>query len=236
MVDFVRSASAERGVVTRLEYDPNRSARIALVDYAPRTPDGDGTAVKPQYAYILAPEGLKAGDSVANGPGAGIFPGCALALRDMPAGTVVHNVEMRPGGGGQLCRAAGTSATLIKKGDDGYALLRLASGETRRLLAACVATVGVVGNKEHHNRKLGASPFPPSDRAVRARRRALTRAPFPLPRRQGWYQPPPGPAAARARRGHESSGPPARRRRGQDERRAAERNSLGAAHERVPHA
>lgn len=155
MVDFVRASGAARGVVLRLEYDPNRSARIALLDYAPPPASPDAPRPPPKYAYILAPEGLKAGDSVGNGPGAGVFPGCAMALRDLPAGTVVHNVEMRPGGGGQLCRAAGTSAVLIKKGDDGYATLRLASGETRLLRAECTATVGVVGNKEHHNRKLG---------------------------------------------------------------------------------
>jgi len=155
MVDFVRAAGAVRGVVQRLEYDPNRSARIALLDYALPPASPDAPRPPPKYAYILAPEGLKAGDSVGNGPGAGVFPGCAMALRDLPAGTVVHNVEMRPGGGGQLCRAAGTSAVLIKKGDDGYATVRLASGETRLLRAECTATVGVVGNKEHHNRKLG---------------------------------------------------------------------------------
>lgn len=215
-VDFVRPPQV-RGLVTRLEYDPNRSARIALVNYAQgatlppppppplaraaqlaaraqasasapgaRRGGGGGAAAsaaaapagaraaataaaaaqvqaahpaadepRPIYAYILAPDGLKAGDVVASGPGAGVFPGHSMPLRDLPVGTVVHNLEMRPGGGGKLVRAAGTSATLVKKGDDGYATVRLASGETRLLLLGCGATVGAVGNKEHHNRKLG---------------------------------------------------------------------------------
>lgn len=156
MVDFARTLSASRGVVQRLEYDPNRSARIALVDYAqPASPGSSAAAPAPVYSYILAPEGLKAGDSVASGPKAGIFPGNALAMRDMPAGTTVHNLEMRPGSGGKLVRAAGTSATLVKKGEDGYVTVRLASGEQRLLREECMATVGSVSNKEHHNRKLG---------------------------------------------------------------------------------
>lgn len=163
MVDFARSLSASKGVVVRLEYDPNRSARIALVDYSQPKPAGTPVPApnaklstpSSQLGYMLAPEGLKAGDPVQSGASAGIFVGSAMPMRDMPAGTVVHNVEMRPGGGGQLCRAAGTSATLIKKGDDGYVVVRLASGELRRLREECGATVGVVGNKEHHNRKLG---------------------------------------------------------------------------------
>jgi large subunit ribosomal protein L2 len=166
MIDFARTAggvgaSASRGVVQRLEYDPNRSARIALLAFEPRAPPAaavngtPGTPLTPSFAYIIAPEGLKAGDAVSSGPGAGIFPGNALALRDLPIGTQVHNIEMRPGGGGQLVRAAGTSATLVKKGEDGYATVRLASGEQRLLRSECMATVGAVGNKEHHNRKLG---------------------------------------------------------------------------------
>ena len=154
VVDFARAPSTTRGLVTRLEYDPNRSARIALVNYAAAAV-GDAPASPPRLSYILAPEGVKPGDSVASGPDAGIFPGNALALNDMPAGTTIHNIEMRPGGGGKLVRAAGTSAVLVKKGTDGYATVRLASGETRLLRGECVATVGVVGNKEHHNRKLG---------------------------------------------------------------------------------
>jgi large subunit ribosomal protein L2 len=165
MVDFKRTAFPEaKGVVQRFEYDPNRSARIALVDYAPSAVRRSSTAsaaqlpstpLSPKLAYILAPDGLKVGDEVASGPKAGIFPGNAMALKDMPAGTTVHNIEMRPGGGGKLCRAAGTSATLVKKGADGYAVVRLASGEQRLLREECVATVGSVGNKEHQNRKLG---------------------------------------------------------------------------------
>ena len=166
LVDFKRTELAgQPGVVQRVEYDPNRSGRIALVDYRPVTPAGGATepggggkqqGEKPVYRYILAPEGLKAGDTVASGVGAGIYPGNSLAMKDMPVGTVIHNLEMHPGGGGKLVRAAGTSATLVKKDEaSGYVTVRLASGETRLLRQECMASVGVVSNKDHHNRKLG---------------------------------------------------------------------------------
>lgn len=168
LVDFKRTELAGLpGVVQRVEYDPNRSGRIALVDYRQVTPAGAAAAEpaaagkqepqeKPIYRYILAPDGLKAGDTVASGVGAGIYPGNALAMKDMPVGTVIHNLEMKPGGGGKLVRAAGTSATLVKKDEaTGYVTVRLASGETRLLRQECMACVGVVSNKEHHNRKLG---------------------------------------------------------------------------------
>ena len=163
MIDLARTAAppGARGIVQRLEYDPNRSARIALLQYEPPAAAAASTSgapvapATPTFAYVIAPEGVKAGDALVAGRGAGVFPGHALPLRDLPVGTTIHNIEMRPGGGGQLVRAAGTSATLVKKGDDGYAIVRLASGETRRLRGECVATVGAVGNKEHHNRKIG---------------------------------------------------------------------------------
>ena len=170
-VDFKRTELAgTQGKVERIEYDPNRSGRIALVDYSQPAANvmQEGTsasaeasgaapaAVKPVYRYILAPDGLKAGDTVASGPSAGIFAGNALAMKDMPVGTVIHNIEMNPGGGGKLVRAAGTSATLVKKDEaSGYVTVRLASGETRLLRQECMATVGTVSNKDHHNRKLG---------------------------------------------------------------------------------
>lgn len=144
-VDFKRQLWDVTGNVERIEYDPNRSARIALVDY--------GETHK--KAYIIAPDGLKPGDVVQAGPSAGIQLGNALPLSSMPIGTIVHNVEMVPKRGGQLARAAGTHATLLKKGEDGYALIKLSSGEQRKVLNGCMATVGTVSNKDHSNRKLG---------------------------------------------------------------------------------
>ena len=161
IIQFKRPLDGARCVVQRLEYDPNRSARIALLEYQMSPEEAAAAAAGPprpkyaNFAYIVAPDGIKAGDTLTSGPGVSILPGNALALRDIPIGTLIHNIEMRPGGGGKLVRAAGTSATLVKKGDDGYATVRLASGETRLLRSDCAATVGVVGNKEHHNRKIG---------------------------------------------------------------------------------
>ena len=143
IVDFKRDKLGILGRVTSVEYDPGRSARIALVSYQ----DGE-------KRYIIAPVGLKVGDNVQSGPDADVRVGNALALQNMPNGTVIHNIEMTPGRGGQIVRSAGGSAQLMAKEGD-YALLRLPSGEMRRVLAACMATVGQVGNVENSLIKLG---------------------------------------------------------------------------------
>lgn len=142
-IDFRRRKEGVLGQVVSVEYDPFRTARIALVQYA----DGE-------KAYILAPQGLKVGDAVMAGPTADIKPGNALALSDIPVGTVVHAIEMTPGRGAQLARSAGVSAQLMAK-EGKHALLRLPSGELRRVPVRCKATVGQVGNVEHENISLG---------------------------------------------------------------------------------
>jgi large subunit ribosomal protein L2 len=131
------------GKVAAIEYDPNRSARIALVHYA----DGD-------KRYILWPLGLKVGDTVMSGPEAEIRPGNALPLRKIPLGTAVHNVELFLKRGGQLVRSAGSAAQVMAK-EERYVLVRLPSGEIRKILADCLATIGQVGNVEHSQIKLG---------------------------------------------------------------------------------
>jgi large subunit ribosomal protein L2 len=143
IIDFKRNKTGVRGVVEAVEYDPNRSARIALIAYE----DGD-------RRYILCPLGLKVGDSVMAGAGAEIRPGNALPLRSIPTGTLIHNIELQLGRGGQIVRSAGSGAQLMAKEGD-YSLVRLPSGEMRRVLSACTATVGQVGNVEHNNIKLG---------------------------------------------------------------------------------
>lgn len=143
LVDFKRNKDGIAGTVERLEYDPNRSAHIALVKYV----DGE-------RRYILAARGLSAGDPVQSGVDAPIKPGNALPLRNIPLGTQIHNVELKPGAGGQLARSAGASAQLVAR-EGAYATLRLRSGEMRRVMADCRATVGEVGNVEHNLRSLG---------------------------------------------------------------------------------
>jgi large subunit ribosomal protein L2 len=143
IIDWKRNKDGIPGRVASIEYDPNRSARIALIHYQ----DGE-------KRYILAPVGLKVDDRVMSGPQAEIAPGNALELFDIPVGTTVHNVELEPGKGAQLVRAAGTAAQLVAKEGD-YATLRLPSGEIRRVHIRCRATVGQVGNVEHNNIKLG---------------------------------------------------------------------------------
>ena len=144
VIDFKRnSKDGIPAKVERLEYDPNRSANIALICYT----DGE-------RAYILAPKGLKEGDSVQTGIEAPIKPGNALPLKNIPVGSVVHNVEMKPGKGGQLARSAGTSIQYIGR-EGRYAQIRLRSGEMRKVLLECRATLGEVGNSEHSLRKLG---------------------------------------------------------------------------------
>ena len=142
-VDFKRRKFDVSGVVERLEYDPNRTAFIALLKY------DDG-----ELAYILAPQRLSVGDKVIAGERADIKPGNAMPMANMPVGTIIHNVEMKPGKGGQLARSAGTYAQLIGR-DQGYALIRLSSGEQRMVRAECMATVGAVSNPDHSNIKLG---------------------------------------------------------------------------------
>ena len=143
LVDFKRRKFDVEAAVERLEYDPNRSAFIALLRYE----DGE-------LAYIVAPQRLRAGDRVVAGERADIKPGNAMPMRNMPVGTIVHNVEMKPGKGGQLARAAGAYAQLVGKDSD-YALLRLSSGEQRMVRAECMATVGAVSNPDNQNVKLG---------------------------------------------------------------------------------
>lgn len=143
MIDFKRDKTDVPARVAALEYDPNRSARIALLHYA----DGE-------KRYIIAPLNLKVGDEVLSGPSADIKPGNAMPLRFIPMGTIVHNVELTKGRGGQLIRGAGTGAQLMAKEGD-YAQLRLSSGEVRMIHLDCRATVGQVGNPDHENISLG---------------------------------------------------------------------------------
>ncbi len=143
VIDFKRTKDSIPAKVATIEYDPNRSARIALLHYA----DGE-------KRYILAPKGLQVGDAVMSGPGSDIKPGNTLALSDIPVGTVMHAVELQPGRGAALARSAGTSIQLMGK-ENGYAILRMPSSEMRRVLVTCRATVGEVGNSDHGNIKIG---------------------------------------------------------------------------------
>jgi large subunit ribosomal protein L2 len=143
VVDFKRTKDGVPAKVAAIEYDPNRSARIALLHYA------DGAK-----AYILAPARLRVGSSVESGPTADIKPGNALPLENIPTGTMVHNVELQPGQGGKMARSAGSSVQLVAK-DEGHGVLRLPSGEMRRVPLTCRATVGQVGNTDHENQSGG---------------------------------------------------------------------------------
>jgi len=143
IVDFKRNKDGVPAVVERLEYDPNRSANIALLKYL----DGE-------RRYILAPKGLQAGDEVLSGEQAPIKVGSAMPLRNVPVGSTVHNVELKPGKGGQMARSAGASAQLVAR-EGAYCTLRLRSGEMRKVLSDCRATLGEVGNSEHSLRELG---------------------------------------------------------------------------------
>jgi len=142
-IDFKRDKSGVPGTVTSIEYDPNRSARIALIAYA----DGD-------KRYILHPVGLQVGQKIVSGPEADILVGNALPLKNIPAGTTIHNIELKPGKGAQMVRSAGGSAQLVAK-EDLYALVKLPSGETRKVLIDCMATVGQIGNVDHENIAIG---------------------------------------------------------------------------------
>jgi large subunit ribosomal protein L2 len=143
LIDFKRDKHGISGKVSTIEYDPNRSSRIALIAYA----DGD-------KRYILAPVGLKVGDTITSGPKSDIRVGNALPISRIPLGTQIHNIELIPGRGGQLVRSAGTSAQLLAK-EGAYSQVRLPSGEVRLINQNCVATIGQVGNEDHGNIKLG---------------------------------------------------------------------------------
>src|SRR5713226_7321636 len=142
-IDFKRDKTGVPGTVVSIEYDPNRSSRIALVAYA----DGE-------KRYILQPVGLVVGQKVVSGPEADILVGNALPLRNIPPGTTVHNIELKPGKGAQMVRSAGGSAQLVAKEGD-YALIKLPSGETRKVLVNCMATIGQVSNLDHENISIG---------------------------------------------------------------------------------
>ncbi|HXA50480.1 MAG TPA: 50S ribosomal protein L2 [Candidatus Acidoferrum sp.] len=143
VVDFKRDKAGIPAVVAAIEYDPNRSARIALLNYV----DGE-------KRYILQPAGMKVGQKVMSGPTADILLGNALPLQNIPAGTIVHNIELKPGKGGQMARSAGSQAQLVSR-EAGLALLKLPSGEIRRVQVECMATIGQVGNLDHENVSLG---------------------------------------------------------------------------------
>jgi large subunit ribosomal protein L2 len=143
IIDFKRDKHGVPAKVASIEYDPNRSARIALLHYV----DGE-------KRYIIAPVGLEIGRTVSSGPEADILTGNAMPLQNIPAGTVVHNIELRPGKGAQMARSAGTQAQLVSR-EGGIALLKLPSGEIRRVPVECMATIGQVGNVEHENESYG---------------------------------------------------------------------------------
>jgi len=143
LIDWTRRKWDVEATVQRLEYDPNRTAHIALIKY------DDG-----EVAYILAPQRLAEGDKIVAGEKTDVKPGNAMMLKNMPVGTIIHNVEMKPGKGGQMARSAGTYAQLVGR-DQGYAQIKLASGELRVVRAECMATVGAVSNPDHLNENLG---------------------------------------------------------------------------------
>jgi large subunit ribosomal protein L2 len=143
IIDWKRNKFDVEGTVLRLEYDPNRTAFIALVEYT----DGE-------RRYILAPQRLKDGDKVISGEKTDVKPGNAMPLKSMPVGTIIHNIELKVGKGGQLCRSAGTYGQLVGR-DQGYAQVKLASGELRMVRQECMATIGAVSNPDHMNASLG---------------------------------------------------------------------------------
>jgi large subunit ribosomal protein L2 len=143
IIDFKRDKKNIPGKISTIEYDPNRSARIALVTYA----DGE-------KRYILQPLGVKVGDTIVAGDSVDILPGNALPLKSIPLGTQIHNVELRPGKGGQIARSAGSSVQLVAREGE-YASVKLPSGEIRKILVQCMATIGQVGNLDHENVSIG---------------------------------------------------------------------------------
>ena len=145
LIDFKRVKDGITAIVSSIEYDPNRSANIALISYK----DGE-------KAYILAPKGLKVGDIVESGENVDIKVGNTLPIMNIPVGTFIHNVELKPGKGGQLVRSAGAGAQILGR-EDKYVLIRLASGETRKILGTCRATIGVIGNEDYSLVKVGTA-------------------------------------------------------------------------------
>ena len=143
LVDFKRNKDGITAMVSAIEYDPNRSANIALITYK------DGVK-----SYIIAPKGLKVGDIVESGVKTDVKVGNTMEIANIPVGTVIHNIELRPGKGGQLARGAGSSAQILGR-EDKYVLIRLSSGETRKILGTCRATIGVVGNEDYNLVKIG---------------------------------------------------------------------------------
>jgi large subunit ribosomal protein L2 len=143
LIDFNRTKSGMAAKVVALEYDPNRSSRIALLQYM----DGE-------KKYILAPEGIQVGDRVLAGEGADVKPGHAMKLKDIPMGSMIHNIEIRPGKGGQLARSAGAAAQLMAREGE-YVTIKLPSGEMRKILAECMASIGQIGNLDHNNVSIG---------------------------------------------------------------------------------
>ncbi len=143
IIDFKRNKFDIEGTVASIEYDPNRSANIALINYA----DGE-------KRYIIAPKGLKVGNKIKSGSNVDIRVGNALQIMNIPVGTVIHNIEMRPGKGGQIARSAGQSAQILGR-EGKYVLVRLSSGETRKILGTCMATIGEVGNEDYSLVRLG---------------------------------------------------------------------------------
>ena len=143
VIDFKRNKDGIPATVKTIEYDPNRSANIALLVYA------DGTKT-----YILAPKGLEVGQKLMSGEGADIKAGNTLVINQIPVGTIIHNIELHPGKGGQLVRSAGTSAQILGR-EERYVLVRLSSGEVRKILATCRATIGAVGNSDHELVRIG---------------------------------------------------------------------------------
>ena len=143
LIDFKRNKHDIEGTVASIEYDPNRSANIALINYA----DGE-------KRYIIAPKGLKAGMKIVSGENVDIKVGNALPIMNIPVGTVIHNIEMRPGKGAQIARSAGQSAQILGR-EERYVLVRLSSGETRKILGTCMATIGEVGNEDYSLVRLG---------------------------------------------------------------------------------
>ncbi len=144
LIDFKRNKDNIEGTIATIEYDPNRSANIALVNYA----DGE-------KKYIIAPKGLKVGDKIISGQKVDIKTGNAMPLASIPVGTMIHNIELKPGKGAQLVRSAGTSAQVLGKDDEKYVTIRLTSGEVRKILSTCRATIGEVGNGSHELVKIG---------------------------------------------------------------------------------
>ncbi len=143
LVDFIRNKFDIPATVLSIEYDPNRTARIALISYK----DGE-------KAYVIAPIGLNVGDSIVSSEAADIKPGNALKLMNIPVGTTIHNIEMRPGKGGQIAKSAGVGAVLISK-EGQYCQVKMPSGETRKILSECRASIGQIGNMEHENIQIG---------------------------------------------------------------------------------